>query len=1178
MSSNEIVFGGQGQAPDDVRDAIENERRNALSQSISFATTQDPKRIAESMRYGFGPLVPQQSLEAARRAETARKTYDYPVTSSFFRDPAFASIAISDAPNIGILENTARTLLAAPVQMAEAGLSVLEFAQGRLTESWTNMVGEIKAYAWSHMTPEQKRQFRQQDLARRGLTEYPYRGEVFQPLGEMVTTQMRRGLQEATEGLKPQTETILGEALVSAGTSIAQFAALLPLGPAGILAGFGALSFGQGLEEGRKAGLTPDQQLRYAGFNFASEVGFAAAPLQGLFASAKGGSAFLRSFWQFSASEIPAEMATTLTQSFNRWAQIDSKQGQSFESWLSTLKREEAVTFLATLISSAGFSALAHRAEAQIATQAREQSLAESRANGLTQMADQFVDLSISEEAPDLARQLVNGIAQESGSVDRLRVDTSRLAEIIDQIGVNRVREVLPGVVEEIQQAGTEPGIEAEISPGDYFVAIKQLPELRAALEPHLRVGDSEYSSSEVEQAQAETQQFLADIEQTFNDLVTEARQRESDRSTIYRDVITQVLGADAVNVLAAQEPVAAQELEAEPQPVEQPEIDPVAVEAITEAIPPEVSQVVQAMTEQMEEAAPEPAAEAEQAAPEPAQEQAPQPTEQQDFLSWFGTSQARTMAGVPMRLVETSPGIYTQSAEGPSGVAVSIRAPLKLTGGRAKQFLTSEKARKSILAQARRSGNDGVIAYAKTKDESGKSVPNTVYAPLDADQVRAMPQSMDVLFAPPRLRDVIQQDTAYLEAVRSGDVAAQILAIDRAAKAAGYTIRAKHGTPSGGFTVFDIDAVRYGLMGPGFYFTEDVDIAGSYAGKKGRRVTEGEPTVYDVYLRIQNPLDMDAAVDPKWTAVLAEKYGESQTLGDLGVKTNEDALRALEQALIGDGLTTYDAAEEVRSTIQSMGFDGLTHIGGGRVRAGSKRHRVWIAYESEQVKSAELVTRDADGNVIPISKRFDVEQPSILYAPQLPRITPEQDATYMEAVESRRFDDMQAAVNRAAGVPDVFDAKDGYGAVPNNQEVDYRGFRAFLTPEQFRSLVPPGVSGESTRSFISEKLSSGEKIGQPFLLVDWDKENGVWRVSNHEGRSRSDAFADVFGQQPMEVQRCGLLRSSVKKALEGFSSLPRWTAARSSATPTATSSRSLSGSMSRSPASCMGLKPLGHG
>ena len=754
MSSNEIVFGGQGQAPDDVRDAIENERRNALSQSISFATTQDPKRIAESMRYGFGPLVPQQSLDAARRAETARKTYDsilnYPVTSSFFQDPAFASIAISDAPNIGLLENTARTLLAAPIGMANAILPMLEFAQGQASGFVDYLRIKIKQNAWEHMTPEQRRQFRQQDLARRGLTEYP---SEFRPLGEMVTTQMRRGFQEATEGLQPQTETILGEALTSAGTSIAQFAALLPLGVPGIMAGFGALEFGQGLEEGRKAGLTPDQQLRYAGFNAASEMGFAALPLQRLFASAKGGSGFLRSFWQFSAAEVPAEMATTLTQSFNRWAQIDSKQGQSFESWLSTLKREEAVTFLATLISSAGFSALAHRAEAQIATQAREQSLAKSRANGLTQMADQFVDLSISEEAPDLARQLVNGIAQESGSVDRLRVDTSRLAEIIDQIGVNRIREVLPGVVEEIQQAGTEPGIEAEISPGDYFVAIKQLPELRAALEPHLRVGDSEYSSSEVEQAQAETQQFLADIEQTFNDLVTEARQRESDRSTIYRDVITQVLGADAANVLAAQEPVAAQELEAELQPVEQPEVDPVAVEAITEAIPPEVSQVVQAMTEQMEEAAPEPAAEVEQAAPEPAQEQAPQPTEQQDFLSWFGTSQARTMAGVPMRLVETSPGIYTQSAEGPSGVAVSIRAPLKLTGGRAKQFLTSEKARKSILAQARRSGNDGVIAYAKTKDESGRSVPNTVYAPLDADQVRAMPQSMDILFAPPTKR-----------------------------------------------------------------------------------------------------------------------------------------------------------------------------------------------------------------------------------------------------------------------------------------------------------------------------------------------------------------------------------------------------------------------------------------
>jgi len=470
MSSNEIVFGGQEPAPPSLQEAIENNRRKALFQSISVAANQDPKHVAEAMRYGFSPMAPREALDQERKARNVRKVYDsvldYPVASSFFQDPAFASIAIKDADNIGILENLARTAVSVPTGLAEAGLSILELTQGQASAFVDYLRIKIKQNAWEHMTPEQRRQFRQQDLARRGLTEYPYRGEVFQPLGEMVTTKMRRGLQELTKDFKPQAKTLFGEALISAGTSIGQFAVLLPFGPAGILTGFGALSFGQGLEAGRQAGLETGDQIRYAAMDAIAEIGFAALPLQKLFASTKSGSSFLRSFWEFSAAEVPAEMATTLTQSFNRWARIDSQRGQSFDDWLSGLGREEALTVLATLMSSAGFSALAHRAQVQITNQAREQGLAEARARGIAQMADRLRELELTSEAPEAARQLMNGILQEASDVDRLRVEASRLAEAIEQVGVDKVRAALPGVVEALQQSGTEPGVEADVAPG----------------------------------------------------------------------------------------------------------------------------------------------------------------------------------------------------------------------------------------------------------------------------------------------------------------------------------------------------------------------------------------------------------------------------------------------------------------------------------------------------------------------------------------------------------------------------------------------------------------------------------------------------------------------------------------------------------------------------------------
>lgn len=99
-----------------------------------------------------------------------------------------------------------------------------------------------------------------------------------------------------------------------------------------------------------------------------------------------------------------------------------------------------------------------------------------------------------------------------------------------------------------------------------------------------------------------------------------------------------------------------------------------------------------------------------------------------------------------------------------------------------------------------------------------------------------------------------------------------------------------------------------------------------------------------------------------------------------------------------------------------------------------------------------------------------------------------------------------------------VFDAKDGIGQVPDNQEVDYKGFKLFVTPKFFRNLVPSGVSGQQTKKYIIDQLKLGSKIGQPFLIVDWDAKNSRWIVIDHEGRSRTDAFQEVYPNKNIEL------------------------------------------------------------
>ena len=166
------------------------------------------------------------------------------------------------------------------------------------------------------------------------------------------------------------------------------------------------------------------------------------------------------------------------------------------------------------------------------------------------------------------------------------------------------------------------------------------------------------------------------------------------------------------------------------------------------------------------------------------------------------------------------------------------------------------------------------------------------------------------------------------------------------------------HGTANAGHTVFDIyGRSNYGLFGQGAYFTEDPSVAQSYT-EKGNTKPGKEKGVYEVYLNITNPMDMDAPADANaW-----EKTVPDATFPETG--TNEDFYRAMEEHFRDMMYTKWEAAEDAMETIRGMGYDGITHIGGGRYhKADTNRHRVYIAFDSEQIKniSNKAPTSDPD-------------------------------------------------------------------------------------------------------------------------------------------------------------------------------------------------------------------------
>ncbi len=223
-------------------------------------------------------------------------------------------------------------------------------------------------------------------------------------------------------------------------------------------------------------------------------------------------------------------------------------------------------------------------------------------------------------------------------------------------------------------------------------------------------------------------------------------------------------------------------------------------------------------------------------------------------------------------------------------------------------------------------------------------------------------------------------------------------------------------------------------LFGPGFYFTADPEVASSYVDKEARALGQkGEtPGVVPAFLSIQTPIDADAPAaslipqlkkfkpknppaqikrmidsalkdetsigsadgvgawidNTEWAYNLADKMGKNgdeiarphfdyilskardyivKGIQSGEFKTGEDVLKHIEHNVFE---VMQNDAGNVRQVLEMLGFDGITHTGGGRLGGGDRMHKVWIAFKPNQIKSAT-------GN----RGTFDPNNPSVLFA-----------------------------------------------------------------------------------------------------------------------------------------------------------------------------------------------------
>ena len=204
--------------------------------------------------------------------------------------------------------------------------------------------------------------------------------------------------------------------------------------------------------------------------------------------------------------------------------------------------------------------------------------------------------------------------------------------------------------------------------------------------------------------------------------------------------------------------------------------------------------------------------------------------------------------------------------------------------------------------------------------------------------------------------------DTDYLAAVERGDLETAQEMVDKAAKAAGYDIKAYHGTPNGTFTVFR----------DWQYFTENKEYADVYqnqgASSYGYKKTARNPKTYEVYIKPQNAFDTRTARDRAiFENEFYRKWGNGAPLSDRGLPDWTDG---------------YDLVEFFEEN--GYDYDAIYLDEGGTGGYGDEvndRGISIVVKDSAQIKSADPVTYDDSGKVIPLSERFNPKNEDIRYA-----------------------------------------------------------------------------------------------------------------------------------------------------------------------------------------------------
>ena len=277
----------------------------------------------------------------------------------------------------------------------------------------------------------------------------------------------------------------------------------------------------------------------------------------------------------------------------------------------------------------------------------------------------------------------------------------------------------------------------------------------------------------------------------------------------------------------------------------------------------------------------------------------------------------------------------------------------------------------------------------ANNNDRPRRRTSNTGYAPIlqgkspeyiGSPAFREVVRNLFEIQAQSEGKSFSLKNQEYLKAVENGDMETAQKMVDEAAKDAGYTEKAFHSTDAD-FTDFDIDKTsEFNYHGKGIYFSNSQkDVENNYEAYNGP--------------------DPWAKIEERAYELVEEKYGLSydDTLtsdSDIIDKVNEcfrtvidefqkkvrriNAYLKFDHPLVlekGESGSEKHNLQEYDGIIDKQVYETINHVGMDE----NTIH--YVVFNPRNIKSAEPVTYDDNGNVIPLSERFNENNKDIRYS-----------------------------------------------------------------------------------------------------------------------------------------------------------------------------------------------------